>query len=94
MANDISSNPWILDTVTAGLLWPSNVFVDHFEYIGTTAGHTCQIVNGAGLVVWEGLMSTDLDPDHSGKIGVIYSGLRVSQISSGVVRVFLGKPQV
>jgi hypothetical protein len=92
VANDITSNPWILDTVTAGLLWPSNVYVDHFEYIGDVAGDTVQISNAAGLVVWEGMMSTDLNPDHSSKIGVVFGGLRVSQISSGIVRVYLGKP--
>lgn len=92
MANDITTNPMVLDTVTASNIWPSTAYIDHFEYIGVSAGDTCQISNGAGIVVWEGVVSTDLAPDHSSKIGTIHGGFRLSQIDSGVVRVFLGKP--
>lgn len=95
MANDITSNPWVLDTTTSSPLLPSsNVYVSHFEFVGyTNSTDICQIKNAAGLVVWQGQGSTDLQPDHSGRIGTVHSGLYLSRLDSGVVRVFLGKPE-
>jgi hypothetical protein len=90
VANNIVSNPWILDTVTAAVLLPMNMKVHHFEFVGyATNTDTCQVQDGHGNVVWQGNAAADLEEVRSGNVGWIHNGLRLSQISSGQVRVFL-----
>lgn len=88
MANDVTGNPWILDTVTDAVIWNGNVFVDHFEMVDYPANtDVVAITDGAGRVVWEGNGWVDLSPVVSGKIGVVYNGLRLSASSSAATRV-------
>ena len=91
MANDFTTNPWILDT--AGLAngyEGGNVFVDHMEMTGYTQDtDTCLVVNLNGREVWAGNGASDLEEVRSGKIGVVNNGLYLSQISSGKVRVYI-----
>ena len=94
MANDPSTNPWILDTVgTTPVLGTSNVHVEHFEFAGyTTVTDTCQIKNGAGKVIWDGHGASDNQEVRSGKIGWIHGGLYLSALSTsstGKVKVYI-----
>ena len=94
MANDVSTNPIILDTVgTTPVLGSSNMYVDHFEFVDYTADtDTCSISNGAGKVVWKANGAVDLQEVRSGKVGTVFGGLYLSAKTAGVVRVFLGRP--
>jgi hypothetical protein len=97
MANDISTNPWTLDTVTTGTIWPSNVYVDHFEMIDYTLDtDTVQLRNGSGKVVWEANGASDLQEVRSGRVGTCFNGLYMSASSNAAtrVRVYLGRPGV
>lgn len=90
MANNVTTNPWVLDTVTASVLLPTNMRVDHFEFVGYGAQtDTCQVQNGQGVVIWQGHGTSDLQEVRSGAVGWIFGGIRLSQISSGQVRVYL-----
>jgi hypothetical protein len=91
VANDVSSNPWILDTAgTVPVLGKSNINVEHFELVGYAADtDTCQIKNGAGKIIWEANGAADLSEVRSGKIGWIQGGLFLSQVTAGKVRVYI-----
>lgn len=90
MANNVSTNPWILDTVTAGVILPTNMKIKHIEFTGyNLATDTCQVQDGNGNIIWQGNGAADFQEVRSGAVGWVHSGLRLSQISSGVVRVYL-----
>ena len=94
MANDPSTNPWILDTVsTTPVLGTSNVYVEHFEFADyTTVTDTCTIKNGAGKSIWTGHGASDNEEVRSGKVGWVFGGLYLSQLtggSTGKVKVFI-----
>ena len=93
MANNITTNPWILDTTTTSVIWPCTLYVDHYEFVDYTNDmDTCTIKNGAGVEVWKANGASDLEEVRSGKVGVVHGGLYLSQLSAGKVRVFLGRP--
>jgi hypothetical protein len=90
MANDISTNPWILDTVTTKPLLPSTTFVDHYEFLGLTPADAVVVKNAAGKEVWKSGSLGDGTPSVSGVIGPVHGGLYVSAITAGaVLRVFI-----
>lgn len=91
MANDISTNPWSLDTAGASTIWPvgSRINIHHFEFASYAATtDTATLHDGNGKAVWNAHAASDLRPIVSGSIGWI-DGLTLAQISSGVVRVYL-----
>lgn len=96
MANDYSTNPWILDTVTAAPDFPfkSTIYVDHFEWVDYAADtDTVTLTNGAGKLVWKANGASDLSEVRSGHVGAISGGVFMSQLTgAGKIRVFLGKP--
>jgi hypothetical protein len=50
MANDLTMNPWKLDTT--GALSSENVRIERARWVGgTTAGHTCEVRDGAGKTI-------------------------------------------
>lgn len=51
MANDLTHNPWVLDT--AAVLHATNVFwIKKVQFIGAVAGDNCIFENGAGQEVF------------------------------------------
>lgn len=91
MANNLTTNPWVIDTAGAALLWPATVFVDHFEFANYTADtDTVVVKNRAGINAWSDNGASDLRTIRSGHIGAVHGGLSVPTLSSGLLYIYLG----
>lgn len=90
MANDITSNPWILDTPNPGvMLLSSKVFIEHCEWAGyTETNHVAELQDINGKSVWLATAAQDLEEVRSAKIGAV-NGLQVAQLGSGKIRVYM-----
>ena len=92
MANDISGNPWIIDTVNgAPLPFLSRVFVKHMEYAGyAVQGNTCIVTDRNGRQIWLATGAFDLEEVRSGDFGVAVNGLNCTQLDGGgILRVYI-----
>jgi hypothetical protein len=91
MANDVSANPWILDTVTAGIIPPClTIRVHHMEFVDyNNDTDTCEVMSGDGKSLWKANGAADLQEVRSGEVGWVQSGLRVSQLSAGKIRIYV-----
>lgn len=84
MANNLTRNPWVLDTAGATDLWPHGVvFVDHFELVGYEVASDQVIVEDAdGNVIWKGDGSADLTNVISNYIGPLQHGFVLDTLPS------------
>ena len=90
MANILSGNPWILDTV--GTLTSERVRLTGVRWVGaTTATHTAVLTDGTGQVIWasEGAGSSYVEADSFSPTR-LYCGLRLTALGSGKVYVEFG----
>lgn len=63
MANDLTTNPWVIDTASATALTAERMRIVSIRWVGATdAGHTAVLTNAAGKVVWAGNAGS---ADHS-----------------------------
>ena len=54
MANQVTGNPWIIDTASGSAILTSMAQVRSFRWTGgTTAGHSCVVQDQNGKVVWD-----------------------------------------
>lgn len=87
MANNFTSNPWIIDTAGATVLSNDLLRVRGVRWVGgTTAGHQAIITNAAGKVMWESLASgaNNVEADNiQGSPGANWAGLVVPTLGSG-----------
>jgi hypothetical protein len=90
MANDLTSNPWVIDTASASVLCQTNVAVEHFEFAGYSAqGSQCIVQDRSGKTVWAATGAADLEEVRSGKVGWI-QGLKIPTLENGgVLRVYI-----
>ena len=52
MANDLTANPWVLDST--GALVTNERTIDYVRWVnGTTAGHQCKLTDAAGAIVFD-----------------------------------------
>ena len=52
MANQLSSLPWRIDTLSALPIWTGALKISYIAYVGyTDAGHSVEVLNGAGELV-------------------------------------------
>lgn len=88
MANSLTSNPWVIDTPGAAVLFTTNVLVSHIEFaLYSTQGDQVLVKDRFGKVIWAASGAADLQEVRSGNIGWIY-GLAVSTLDSGMVRIY------
>lgn len=87
MANDVTRNPWILDTVAT--VWgttaaPLPLKVDHFEFFAY-ALDTDQVIlkDLDGKIIWQDNGADDLKAVRSGGIGWLHRGLKVDTLTAG-----------
>lgn len=89
MANDISSNPWKLDTAATIYAFPVKikniVWADY-----TTAGDTLLIENIAGKQIVKAVVGTDLVPVWSFGAFDWVEGIILATISHGEVTIAIG----
>jgi hypothetical protein len=91
VANDITGNPWTLDTPSAGtLVWAGNIRVEHFEFTGYALNtDNVTVKDRAGRVVWSATGMADLSPVISTKVGWTFDGLYLTTLTSGKLRVYI-----
>ncbi len=81
MANDVSSNPWVLDTT--GAIASGEVRIDRISWKNaTTLNHTVLVVDSAGKTIFEDFAS-GATYNTSQPIGRVYTGVTVTTLSSG-----------
>jgi hypothetical protein len=90
MANNLTGNPWLIDTVTAGSLCPGQTI--HIKTVrweeATTAGHIAELQDDSGAVVWRSIASganfveAELI-ENKVNLGNGRGGLRASVLGSG-----------
>lgn len=73
MANNLTSNPWVIDTPGAALLFAGDVYVEHFEFAGYAAqGNQVQVTDRFGKVVWLATGAGDLSEVRSAKVDKVH----------------------
>lgn len=89
MANSLTSNPWVIDTAGAALLFAGDVFVEHFEFVSYAAqGNKAIIQDRFGKSIWVATGAADLEEVRSGKVDKVH-GIAVTQLDGGgVVRIY------
>ena len=81
MADDLTSNPWVIDTT--GAKASGELRIDRISWKNaTTLNHTVLIVDAAGKTIFEDFAS-GATYNVSYPIGRVYTGLTVSTLSSG-----------
>ena len=90
MANDITGNPWSIDT--AGFAYTNPVFIKNLVWQNFTANGTDRltIIDNAGRIIVNSLSNTTKDVMNFGEFKWV-SGFHVSVIGSGVVTVVVQK---
>jgi len=90
MANNLTSNPWNLDTASTTDLHPVGpVFIGQIEFYDYTSDtDTCTLTDRNGVVVWKGNGTSDLQTVRSGMIGWTL-GLKLTTLSAGKVLVYI-----
>ena len=93
MANDVTNNPWVLDT--AGVITTEDMYVGKLRWVGgTTAGHTAVVHDKNSKVEYEALAvgANNLDEiDFSGEVSSakLFRGFDLETLSSGKLYVYL-----
>jgi hypothetical protein len=83
VANDLTSNPWVVDTASATVIFKHNIKVRHMEYsLYGAQPNQCIVKDQTGKVVWSATGAADLSEVRSGNIGWI-NGLAVPTLDGG-----------
>ena len=94
MANDLSKNPWVVDTASATAILTSWAAVAQIQWIGaTTAGHEAIIQDQDGRVLWRRLAqganqnfeTVYAEAGQHGGRGRNVNGLLVPTLGSGIL---------
>lgn len=88
MANDISGNPWSIDTV--GIIWHGNVYIKELIWNKPAAGATLKIVDDAGRTVLDTVANAN-DPMFAFGTLSWVRGINVVTMSSGNLSFFITK---
>ena len=89
MANDLTKDPWIIDTASSTVLTTDRLRVKSMRWVGpTTADHEAIIQDKNAREVWKGEASGNADNDESLFEGDI-EGLIVSKLESGKIYIYL-----
>ena len=97
MANDLTGNPWVVDTASATPITTDDVFLDTIRWVGaTTAGHQAIVKDNKGTpdTIYEGLASganfideRSFGAEYAGPRRVV-GGLAVTTLSSGKLYIY------
>lgn len=88
MANSLTTNPWYFDTAGGGVLFLGDIYVDHFEWSGYSAGATCVVQDRFGKVIWNPGPAADGEEVRSGKTDKFH-GINIATLTSGQVRAYI-----
>lgn len=93
MANVVSGNPLVLDTVAVGAISPFNrtmIKIRHIEYVDyAVASEPFLLSDSVGRVVWSGVGSQDFDPVISQEVGWVKGLVVTTLVAPGRFLVYL-----
>lgn len=90
MANDVTGNPWILDTPSTNLVWTGNIKVSHIEFFDYAAdGDNATLTDAAGRFIARLNGNAALETERTGNISWVYNGLKLTVLTAGKVAVYL-----
>ena len=90
MSNDLTGDPYIIDTAAATVLSTNNLYIKSIRWVGgTTAGHTAIIQDQTGNVIWSSVAS-GANYVESEIIEQWINGLIVPTLASGVLYIQIG----
>ena len=89
MANNISANPWYLDTASTNLVWPGRIYIKEMIWNDPTAAAQLVVKDQNGNVIINKVAATT-DPFPTGTLGWV-NGLVVTTMSAGTLSVFINK---
>ena len=89
MANDLTKNPWVVDTASGTAILSDWADVRSIQWIGgTTAGHAAIVQDKDGTVIWRRLaaaVNANFDTEFQGRWGRRVNGLLVPTLDSGTL---------
>ena len=89
MANDLTKNPWVVDTAGSAAILTDFAEVRSIQWIGaTTAGHEAIVQDQSGQVIWRRLAqgaNQNFDTEFEGRRGRLVNGLLVPTLASGTL---------
>lgn len=98
MANDLTGNPWVIDTASSTPVTTEDVYLDAIRWVGaTTAGHQAVVKDNKGTpdTIYEGLANganfideRSFGAEYSGPRRVV-GGLAVTTLGSGKLYIYL-----
>jgi hypothetical protein len=87
MPNSLTSNPWVIDTPGAAILFAGDVYIEHMEWSQYQAAATCTVQDRFGKVIWQPGPASDLEEVRTGKVEKVH-GISVPTLSSGKLWVY------
>jgi hypothetical protein len=88
MANNITGNPWYLDTV--GVIWHGNVYVKNIIWNKPTAGTALIILDDAGRTILNTVANTNDPMFDFGQFSWV-NGFNLATLASGTLSVVIQK---
>jgi hypothetical protein len=88
MANNISANPWYLDTV--GSIWHGRVYLKNIIWNKPTAGTALIILDDNGNTIINTVANTNDPMFDFGNLGWV-NGFNLTTLASGTLSVFINK---
>lgn len=90
MSNDLTQDPYIIDTAAATVLSTDNLYIKSIRWVGgTTAGHTAIIHDQKSNIIWSSVAS-GANYVESEIIEQWIDGLIVPTLASGVLYIQIG----
>lgn len=91
MANNVTGNPFIIDTAGASAVYTGPLVMDRFRWVGaTTVAHQCVVTDGDGKVLFESFATGPnyVDETYCGDQHKIIRDLKVPTLGSGKLYVY------
>lgn len=88
MANDISGNPWHIDTT--GVIWHGNVYIKQLLWNKPTAGQALKIVDDAGRIIIDTVANASDPMFDFGNMSWV-NGFNLVTLAGGTLSVFINK---
>ena len=90
MPNDLTGNPFILDTAGGGVIFNDYIRIKHLRWVDAgAAGNHCSIQDAAGREIWRGVASgANFEEDSLSENLRFFKGLNLATLDSGKVFVY------
>jgi hypothetical protein len=88
MANNISGNPWYIDT--PGVIWHGLVYIKNIVWNKPAAGNALVILDDAGRTILNTVANTNDPMFDFGNLSIV-NGFNVTTLAGGTLSVFINK---